>query len=49
VSTLALVAAEAEVVTELPIEPIAYGVVAFCALTAALVITYAFKSVRTRH
>ncbi len=48
-STLAVVAAQAEVVNELPIEPIAYGIITFCALTATLLVTYAFRSVGTRH
>lgn len=37
------------VVTELPIHPIMYGVLAFGALMALLLVTYAFRSVWTRH
>lgn len=49
-SALSVVASSgAEVVNELPIEPTAYGVIAFCILMASLVVTYAFRSVGTRH
>ena len=34
---------------ELPIPPEAYGVLAFAALISLLFITYAFRSVGTRH
>lgn len=40
---------EAGVVNHLPIHPVAYGVVTFVVLTALLVVTYAFRSVWTRH
>ena len=33
----------------LPMPPLAFGVVAFCALMAMLMVTWAFKSVGTRH
>jgi hypothetical protein len=49
VSALAVVAENAEAVNALPMEPIGYGVVAFCILFASLVVTYAFRSVGTRH
>lgn len=48
-SALAVVAESAEVVNELPMEPIGYAIVAFCVLFASLVVTYAFRSVGTRH
>jgi len=38
-----------KVVNELPVPPLAYGVVAFVGLVAALLVTYAFRSVGTRH
>ena len=44
------VAAEAaEVVNELPFAPWVFGVGAFVGLVAMLLITYAFRSVGTRH
>ncbi|WP_435300417.1 hypothetical protein [Timonella sp. A28] len=48
-SSLIVAAAESEVVNQLPISPVAYGVITFCALFATLLVTYAFKSVHTRH
>ena len=39
----------AEVVHELPMSPVIYGVVAFGALLALLGSAYAFRSVGTRH
>jgi len=38
-----------KVVNELPIPPLAYGIVAFVVLVAGLLVTYAFRSVGTRH
>ena len=50
VLTTVLAAAEgSEVVNHLPLHPVAYGAVAFVILTAMLVVTYAFRSVWTRH
>ena len=48
-TTVLATAAESEVVNHLPIHPVAYGAVAFVVLTALLVVTYAFRSVWTRH
>ncbi|ACV09292.1 hypothetical protein [Jonesia denitrificans] len=45
----AVLAAEAEIVNQLPMEPIAYGVVTFCILVAGLVVTYAFRNTASRH
>ena len=47
----ALLAAEesAEAATHLPIVPEAVGLIAFGALLALLAVTYAFRSVGTRH
>jgi len=42
-------AAESTVVTELPIPPIAYGLLTLGALLALLLVTFAFKSSGTRH
>ena len=39
----------AEVAHELPMAPVAYGIVAFGALLAMLGTAYAFRSVGTRH
>lgn len=36
-------------VVELPIPPEAYGLIAFAALMALLFVTFAFRSVGTRH
>lgn len=44
-----LLASESAVVTELPIAPTAYGVIAFVGLIALLLVTYAFRSVGKRH
>jgi len=38
-----------KVVNELPIPPLAYGITAFVCLFAGLLVTYAFRSVGTRH
>ncbi len=48
-SALVLAAANAEVVNELPIAPSGYGIIAFTVLMASLIVTYAFRSVGTRH
>ena len=48
-TTVLTAAEESGVVTHLPIHPIAYGVVAFVVLTGLLAVTYAFRSVWTRH
>jgi hypothetical protein len=48
----ALIAAAAEAAehtNELPFPPVVFGVGAFVGLTAMLLITYAFRSVGTRH
>lgn len=46
----ALRAAEAaEHATELPFEPVVFGVAGFGVLVALLLVTYAFRSVGTRH
>ncbi len=42
-------AAEEAAHQELPIPPLAYGLIAFGALMALLLVTYAFRSVGTRH
>lgn len=39
----------AESAAHLPIPPIAYGLLAFGGLVALLLVTYAFRSVGTRH
>lgn len=38
-----------EVATESAIPPVAYGLVSFAALITLLLVTYAFRSVGTRH
>lgn len=44
-----LAAAAAEEVEHLPIPPFAYGLVAFSILMAGLFVTFAFRSVGSRH
>ena len=44
-----LLASESAVVTELPMAPSAYGIIAFASLVALLLVTYAFRSVGKRH
>jgi len=44
-----LLASESAVVTELPIEPSAYGVITFVGLISLLLVTFAFRSVGKRH
>ncbi|HWS58089.1 MAG TPA: hypothetical protein VN257_06075 [Actinotalea sp.] len=46
-----LLAAEehAEAATQLPIPPVGFGLLAFGGLLALLAVTYAFRSVGTRH
>ncbi|WP_162836187.1 hypothetical protein [Demequina sediminicola] len=39
----------AHVVNELPIPPVAYGLLAFTGLMALLFVTFAFRSIGTRH
>jgi hypothetical protein len=39
----------AEQTVELPFEPIVFGIAGFGALIALLLVTYAFRSVGTRH
>lgn len=41
--------AVAEHTTELPFSPVVFGVAGFAALIAMLLVTYAFRSVGTRH
>lgn len=50
-NTIVTVAAEAGhgVVNELPIPPVAYGIITFGGLMTLLFITYAFRSLGTRH
>ncbi|SDD66503.1 hypothetical protein SAMN05216410_3671 [Sanguibacter gelidistatuariae] len=48
-TTVLAAAEESEVVNHLPMPPIAFGITAFVVLTALLVVTYAFRSVWTRH
>ncbi|MBD8080683.1 hypothetical protein [Cellulosimicrobium arenosum] len=38
-----------EIVNELPIPPLAFGLLAFGALVSLLLVTYAFRSIGTRH
>jgi len=38
-----------EAVTHLPIPPVGFGLVAFGVLVGLLLVTYAFRSVGTRH
>lgn len=40
---------EHEIVTELPFDSFYFGVIAFAALIALLLLTYAFRSVGSRH
>lgn len=48
--TAALLLAEGEeIVNELPVAPIVYGIVAFAVLMSLLVVTFAFRSVGSRH
>ncbi len=42
-------ASESTIVNELPIPPIAYGLLVFAALMSLLLVTFAFKSSGTRH
>lgn len=44
-----LLASEKVQVTELPIEPLAYGGITLVALLALLGVTYAFRSAGNRH
>jgi len=48
-AVLLAVEEHAEVTTQLPIPPVGYGLLAFGALVALLAVTYAFRSVGTRH
>ena len=48
-TTVLAAAEESGVVNHLPIHPVAFGAVTFVILTALLVVTYAFRSVWTRH
>lgn len=43
------IAEASEVVNELAISPVGIGVITFSILTAAFFVTYAFRSVGTRH
>ena len=50
ISAVVLAAEEgAEAASHLPIPPLAYGLLAFGGLVALLLVTYAFRSVGTRH
>ena len=42
-------AESAETLTELPVEPIWFGVIAMGIFIALLLVTFAFRSVHTRH
>ncbi|WP_372594572.1 hypothetical protein [Actinotalea sp.] len=44
-----LAVSESEVVNELPIPAVGFGVIAFGALLALLAVTYAFRNVSNRH
>lgn len=44
-----ILAEGSQVVNELSIHPIGFGVVTFTILTAAFLVTFAFRSVGTRH
>ena len=46
---VATAAAEGEQLRELPIPPVAFGLVALAAFGALLVATFAFRSVANRH
>lgn len=49
-TALFVAAAEgSEAVNELPFPPVAFGIIAFAALMSLLAITFAFKSVGSRH
>lgn len=50
-TTILTAAAETShgVVNELPIPPVAYGLISFAVLMGMLFVTYAFRSVGTRH
>ena len=48
-AVLLAVEEHAEVTTQLPVPPVGYGLLAFGALVALLAVTYAFRSVGTRH
>lgn len=47
-SSLVTLAAESEVVNELPMPPVMYGLVAFAVLMFLLLVTLAFRSIHTR-
>ncbi len=49
ITAIVLASEEAEVVNELPISPEAIGLLAFAGLMGLLFVTYAFRSVGTRH
>lgn len=44
-----LLASAEEVVTELPVAPLGYGILTLTALVAMLLVTFAFRSVGHRH
>lgn len=48
-ATVLAAAEEHEVVNHLPMPPVAFGITTFVVLTALLLVTYAFRSVWTRH
>ncbi|WP_198954497.1 hypothetical protein [Kineosporia sp. R_H_3] len=48
-TTLATVAAEGEQLRELPIPPVAFGLLALAGFGLLLLVTFAFRSVSTRH
>lgn len=48
-AALAVAQEGAEVVNELPVSPVLFGLLAFTALVSLLLVTYAFRSVGTRH
>jgi hypothetical protein len=48
-AALLAVEAVAEHANQLPVSPVAFGLTAFGGLVALLLVTYAFRSVGTRH
>ena len=44
-----ILAEASQVVNELAMPPVAFGIVTFTILTAAFLVTFAFRSIGTRH